>query len=81
MEGEQSTTILIGLGTLGVLFLVVLVILFVIRHKRNLYAKQGIIDILENKCLKEIQKLKKEVKELKTELKDLKEQQDNSHGC
>lgn len=65
MERSNPIDNYIILGATTLIILAVLFTFFILLYKRRMIAKQTIIDMLQNECKEEIEKLKKEVEALK----------------
>lgn len=72
MEWKQGGETLIVLGTLFVLVVCAVMVMFIINHKRRLYGKQMLIDLYENKFAERLAKLELENKEMKREIARIK---------
>ncbi len=71
MEKQQTIETLVALGTLFLIFIVILVVAFILIHKRRLFIKESLITLLENECKLEISELKKELESQKKKIKTL----------
>lgn len=78
IEGQESMDILIVWGTLFMITIAVVFVIFIINIKRKLYLKEALVDLLQNKCMQKIEKVEdkfeKEIKGLQQENETLKKE-------
>ena len=72
MEGQQIETSFIVLGSILILVVIAVVIVFIINHKRHLHGKQQLIQMYENDFETRIESLEAKVERLEKENAQLK---------
>ena len=68
MEWKQNGEALIVFGTIFLLMVCVVLVIFIINHKRRLYGKQMLIDLYENDIKSRVGKLEKDNLQIKKKL-------------
>jgi hypothetical protein len=72
MDWDESSQTLVVLGSAFIVAFCVVMVLFMLDHKRNLYSKQMLIDLYENQCKIETAQLRERVRSLERDVAMLK---------
>ena len=72
MDWDESSQTLVVLGSAFIVAFCVVMVLWMLDHKRNLYNKQMLIDLYENQCKIETAQLRERVRSLERDVALLK---------
>lgn len=75
MEEQKGIALLTIIGSLFIIFLVVLFVVFIISQKRKQHSLKTIIEIMKASHSKNYDELKQEISELKEEISEMKSSQ------